>query len=172
MYNRSRVLVVALVLSMFIVALFPRPTRAQFVLASWEFPDEYGQGIEEYALYENSTGSWVQIESKYVTNRFRYNDTETHDWDSGVGIKLAVYSWINETLTGIATGDEGKLYQQHSILVTSAGITVFSQQNFTYSYFDDGIHPDRWLYVYTVIFNFLPQAGAIYTTTVTYEIYW
>ena len=139
---------------------------AKFVIASWDYPDEYGQGIDAIEVYENSTGSFVLFET------YAYDDdTSNIDWNESVAIKLRVYTWFNSTLTGVSTTNEGKLYQRHSVTVTNLGSTIFSQQNFTYFY-SDQIEPFVWYYGYEVVLNFLPVAGEIYTVVVTYEIYW
>ena len=54
------------------------PAKAQFTLAGWDYPDTYGQGIESIEVFENSTGSWVQVGGAY-----QYSDSQgdlTLDW--------------------------------------------------------------------------------------------
>ena len=140
---------------------------AKFVLSSWDFPDEYGQGIEKIMIYENSTGSWLLFETSWY-----HNGTEIYEWNASVAIKLRVSTLFNETLTGAVDTTDGKRFQRHNVTVTSAGSPVFSQQNFTWAYDDNGIYPDLWLYAYDVVLNFQPVGGEIYTVVVTYEIYW
>ena len=139
---------------------------AKFVLAEWDFPDEYGQGIEGIEIYENSTSSWVMYDNPL------YDEETNFDWNASVAIKLRVFTWFNSTLTGAGSSNEGKLYQRHSVTVTSLGTTVFSKQNFTFVASDTGIDPPMWFYSYDVVLDFLPVAGEIYTVVVTYEIYW
>lgn len=141
---------------------------AKFVLASWDFPDEYGQGIPYFEFFENSTGSWVSLEYYY-----EYFNSYIVEWNASVFIKLRCTTIFNNTLIGAIDTDDGKLYQQHSVIVTtpSESEPVFSQQNFTYYSANTVLEP-MWYYEYEVVLNFLPVGGEIYTVTVTYEIYW
>lgn len=164
-YSCKTIIIIA-VLSVLLVASIS-PTRAGFVLASWEYPDEYGQGIYDFDVYENSTGSWVN-----VGGPTEYDESNIFEWEIGVAIKLKAWSYFNSTLTGAATTNEGKNYQRHNVTVTSLnGTTVFSQQNFTYSNVYTEEAP-MWVYVYEVVLDFLPDYGEYYTVTVIYEIFW
>jgi len=49
-------IVVLLVVGLLVAAI--PPAKAQFVIASWDFPDEYGQGIYGFFPLENSSGDW------------------------------------------------------------------------------------------------------------------
>ena len=139
---------------------------SKFVLSSWDYPDEYGQGIEAFEVYENSTGSFVLYDTYF------YSDVTNIEWNESIGIKLRCYTWFNSTLTGASTSNEGKLYQRHSVTVTNLGITVFSKQNFTFVASDTGIDPPMWYYTYDVVLNVLPLVGEIYTVTVTYDVFY
>ena len=141
--------------------------KTQFALASWTFPDEYGQGIDRIFVQENSTGSWVDIGvASYPDGR-----NNVLDWNVSVGIKLRVYTRLNETLTGATDVDDGENYQRYNVTVTCAGQTVFSQHNFTL--YDSGNYgADISFYEYHVILNFLPQDGQIYMVTVTCEVFY
>lgn len=143
------------------------PAKAQFVISSWEYPDEHGQGLEAIETYENSTGSWAQIYGAYGPDF-----SHSIDWNGSVFIKLRVYSWLNSTFLGLSTLAEGKSYQQHNITVISLGVLIFTQQNITWFYSDDSIDPPLWFYGYEVVLNFLPLSGTVYTVTVTYEIFY
>ena len=78
-------LVVVLVISVCPVSTQqPEQTdTAKFVLAEWDYPDEYGQGIYGFRFYENSTGSWVaapwynDIGSFYFLHDY---DAIFHEW--------------------------------------------------------------------------------------------
>ena len=143
-----------------------QPTTAQFVLAEWDFPDEYGQGIDTITIYGNSTGSWVSV------GNYEYDESSSLDWYPNASIKLKTWTWFNSTLTGAGSTNEGKLYQRHSVTVTEAvNQIVFSQQNFTYSNVYTESEP-MWYYVYEVVLNFVPVAGTVYTVVVTYEIFY
>ena len=147
----------------------PQPSNPQFVLAEWDYPDEYGQGIYGFRFYENSTGSWVaapwynDLGSFYFLHDY---DDYILNWSAGVAMKLRVYSAFNDTLTGAVDEADGQNYQRHSVAVTSEGVEVFSQQNFTY------YDVTSLYYEYEVVLNFLPIGGKIYTISVDYEIYY
>ena len=152
--------------------------KAQFVLASWSYPDEHGLGIYGFRFYENSTGSWVAAPWYYVGGALdglpyyflNPSDPYTLNWSEGVAMKLRVYSTFNNTVIGADDEADGQNYQRHNVSVTSASVAVFSQNNFTYH----DVTPDGeyWAYEYEVVLNFLPVAGMIYTVIITYEIYW
>jgi len=166
MRSISKTAIIILVISVFLVASI-QPTRAPFVLASWDFPDEYGQGIDTITVYENSTGSWVSV------GNYDYDEASVLDWEVGVAIKLKVWTWFNSTLTGAGSTNEGKNYQRHNVTVTDFSDTiVFSQQNFTVVFYDYGEPSSMWYYTGSVVLNFLPEAGEYYMVTVVYEIFW
>lgn len=139
---------------------------AYFTLASWDYPDEHGQGINLFVFYENSTGSWVSFGSVYEPDQ-----SYIVNWNTSGSIKLRCYAFFNSTLTGASDVGDGKNYQQHYVSVVTARTTVFSQQNFTY-YNNNTVLDPMWYYGYEVVLNFIPQQGERYTVTVTYEIYY
>lgn len=158
---------VIMILSVLLIASIP-PAKARFVLASWDFPDEYGQGIDGIELYENSTGSWIQVGGYHD-----YTEDHIYDWKISGSIKIICYTWFDSELAEVSTTNEGKLSQRHNISVTQFnGSTVFSQQNFTYVSVDDGIDPPLWFYGYEVILDFVLAVGEYYTVTINYEVYW
>jgi hypothetical protein len=136
--------------------------QSKFIIASWDFPDEYGQGIYAMRVYENSTGSWVN-----VGGWIEYYEEAVFEWNEGVGIKIQCDSMLNATLTGAGSSSEGKNYLRHNATVTDRrGSVVCSQQNFTY--LDD----IDYSYSYEVILDFLPVSFESYTVTILYEIFW
>lgn len=160
------------VLSVLLIAT-PRPAYAQFVLSAWDHPDEYGQGIEGFEIYENSTGDWELIGPP---SYFVSTDDTYFDWNVSVFIKLRVVTWLSSTLLGLtgeeADDDDGIPYFRHNITVTTLGQTVFSAQNFTYVDGDDSTDPPMWMYTYDIILDFVPLEGYTYTVTITYEVYY
>jgi len=166
--SRKKVSVVIIVLlAMLLLVVSVPPAKAQFVLASSDYPDEYGQGVYAWWVYENSTGAWETV-GGYRT----YNDSDLYEWNASVGIKIVYYTWFNSTLTGASDSDDGKNYLQHSVtVVNNTGGTVFSQQHFTYHSVSTANDP-MWFYSYYVVLNFLPLGGQIYTVSVTYEVFW
>jgi len=167
--------VVFIVLIMCVLVVTIQPVRsAKFVLASWDYPDEHGQGIHMFRFYENSTASWVA--APYYQDGLPYfslhsYDSYTLNWSAGVAMKLRVYTSFNQTLVGVESTAEWQNYQRHSIVVTSAGQPIFSQQNFTY-YDVTEYGEDNYYYEYEVVLNFLPLDGLVYTVTVTYEVFY
>lgn len=151
-----------------VVSVHQVRAEPKFALASWSFPDEYTQGIERFLIYENHTGSWVQVSSGF----YYYYDSCVLNWTVGWGIKLLCWTYLNATLTGASTVAQAKLVQRHNVTVTNTmGDTVFSKQNFTY--FDySPLYNGMWKFQYYVVLNFLPVYGEYYTATVTYQISW
>ena len=142
------------------------PAKAQFVLAEWDYPDEYGQGIVNFEVWGNATGSWV------LSTPYAHSDSGEIEWYPNASIKLICNTWFNSTLTGASDVADGKNYLRHNVTVTSLGTTIFSQQNFTYIFGEDAIDPPMWYYGYYVILNFVPVSGVIYIVTVTYEVFY
>ena len=146
-----------------------------FVISSWEYPDEYGQGIDGMKFWENSTGAWepapyyLDIGQFYYVNP--YITDYTYNLSAGVALKMQVDCLLNNTLVGADDLADGQNYLRHSVTVTCAGTTIFSQQNFTY--LDSGdIGAPMYYYEYDVILNFLTVAGNLYVVTVTYEVFY
>lgn len=181
---KAGVIITALIITiMFVVALVPPNTRvvpsvptgkAQFVLASWSYPDEYGQGIYGLRFYENSTAAWVAAPYYIDGSPFFFlhsYDPYILNWSEGVAMKLRVYSLFNQTHLGIESTSEGQKYLRHDVTVSYAYGVVFSQQNFTY-YDVTEFGEENYEYEYEVVLNFLPVSGEIYIVTINYEIYW
>lgn len=174
--------IIMLLMMLGFVVLVP-PTRAQFVIAEWNYPDEYGQGISGLKCWENSTGSWVgapyythyypdyheELGAFYYLNY--YQVSYFYNWSAGVAIKIRVDTLFNATLTGAEDLADGQNFQQHNVTVTHLGSVIFSQQNFTYVDSSDVTDP-MYYYEYSVILNFLPEYGEIYTVTITYEVFY
>jgi hypothetical protein len=141
----------------------------KFIISSWSFPDEYGQGIDALGVYENSTGSWLAV-GGFVPN-VAYNEEGSFEWNASLGIKIRVYCWVNSSLCGFGTVEEGKNYLKHTVTVTqSNGTVVFNQENLTY--FAGGAIDEMYEYDYDVILDFLPSMGEIYRVSIILDIYW
>lgn len=167
-YQRGRMFSIALtvmIICMVVVAVVPRPTEgATFIIAEWDYPDEYGQGIEGFEFYENTTGSWVQV------GGYRWhNATSTYTWNYTY-IKLRCWTYFNSTLTGAGSTAEGQLLQRHNITVSFEGETVFEQNNFTYATVSTAAAP-MWWYCYEVVINAQMFVG-VYVVVVDYEIFY
>lgn len=145
-----------------------QPARAQFVIASWSYPDEYGQGIESFVIFENSTGSWVQVGGGYG-----YEDENIFDWEAGKFIRLYIYVFMNSTLTGASDLTDGLDYIRLNVTVTdSFSSTVYEEDDLTNFYKTSSIDPILWFYGYSTVLDFEPIGGLAYTVTITYEVYW
>lgn len=151
------------------------PAKAQFVLASWDYPDEYGQGIDGMKFWENSTGSWVAAPYYTDLGVFYYVNPSitgyTYNWSAGAAMKVRVDTLLNSTLTGATDLADGQNYHQHNVTVTTPSGIVFSQQNFTYEASSDATAP-MYYYEYYAILNFLPVSGLVYTVTIIYEVFY
>ena len=168
----SAVILTVFVCMILVVSIYPiQPAKAQFVLASWAYPDEYGQGIEKISVFSNQTGSWLPATWAGDSSR-DYYESSIFDWNASIFIKLSCWTWFNSTLTGAIDWEDGKNYLRHRVDVTTINGTVFSQQNFTFANAFPAIDPPMWYYEYEVILNFLPVAGEIYTVTIDYEVYY
>ena len=169
MYNRNTILAVAVIVMIPVaVILAPIPeAKAQFVLSSWSYPDEYGQGINYFTAYTNESGGWP------LWRTISYVDTSNFEIPIGSAIRLMVHCWLNSTLVGASSLADGKNYIQHSAIVELGnGTVIFNLQNFTYNGGDAGINPPLYYYEYYVILDFISEAGLIYTVTITQEVFW
>jgi len=150
---------------------------AQFIFAEWNYPDEYGQGIDHIRIYENSTGSWLPAPWYYRGGELdglpfyslHYDDPYTLNWSAGVAMRLRVDAFFNQTLVGVESTEEAKNYLQHSVTVYDASQEVFSQQNFTYhNVYENG----NYYFQYNITLDFIPQEFTIYTVELTYEVFY
>ena len=152
--------------------------RAQsvFVIAGWDYPDEYGQGIYGYFFLENSSGVWLTVGGPIIDA----SNSSTYEFDVGISIGLDVRVTVNYTFLGLDAPDPYNYtaeeqpalnYLRLNVTVTSINGTVFAQQNFTYDELGGEIGGGVWYYSELVYFDFLNTMGEVYIVTVTYEIY-
>ena len=163
MYKHRTITIIGLLLLVFILPIVTpqKAESAKFILANWDYPDEYGQGISRIRFYENSTGSWLS-----ASGWIDYDETLVPEWEAGVAIKIECLSVINATLTGAPSSYEGRNYIRHNVTVTNlAEQVVFSKQNFTF------ILEENYEYEHEVILNFIPQELTLYTIELNCEIY-
>jgi hypothetical protein len=139
--------------------------QCRFVISSWSYPDSYGQGICEINIAGNSTGSWVVTDILYPSG-----NTTVFPWNATVGIRINVYTYLNQTLTGAASLADGKRFQRHNVTVMAEGQMIWSQSNFTY--YGSWPTSPNWKYIYYVTLGFLPVSGMTYTATITYEVFY
>lgn len=173
MYNRKIVASVSLIaiVGLLLVGTLPVTRGAQFVLASWDYPDEYGQGISGISISQNISG-WVPVTPwgwgpNNEKDVFVINYTAT-------GIKITVWCELNNTVVGADSFDDGKNYLRHSVNITIVGDrasgTIFSKENFTYLGGTD-LDP-MFYYIYDVDIPLSVVGGLTYKAVVHYEIYW
>jgi len=141
----------------------------QFVLSSWDYPDEYGQGIESIYAYENSSGSYVE----YPGSPYSSSDNIQLEKNITGYVWLQLICWFNRSHVGIPNiFPQGINRIRHTVNVTqSNGTVVFSQTNFTKTASSQAFDPLWWLR-YDVVLAFQPTAGEVYTATISYDIYW
>lgn len=175
MYNRRKG-AIAIVLMLFIVLSVAsvQPSRAaHFVFSGWTYPDQHGQGIDGFLIYENSTGSWLNYWASY--GYYVEGDTfqlDIFNCNESIFIKLIFTIVLNNTLVGASNLADGKNYLRLNIsVVDRSHFEVFSKANFTYV---DGVDwGDGYLwYEYEVILDFPPLAGQYYVCTVSYEVFY
>lgn len=174
MMRRNVPLAVALIISMLFVGIvhITTPVRAKtfsLAMVSWTYPDEYGQGLQSIELvfsngttYDSAGWFWPYVE---------FTDFETDKWFFNTTLWVSVGSWVNATLVGFASWQEGLNYVRHSITISILGETMFSQQNFTYSHgLDEAVAP-MYYYVHNISLSCFNNPGAIYKVEVDYEIF-
>jgi hypothetical protein len=150
---------------------------AYFTLASWDYPDEYDQGLFGMKFWENSTGDWVGAPWYTELGQFYYctssmSDYYTYNVTAGASLKVRVDTTLNATLTGATDLEDGKNYFRTNVTVTCLGTTVFSQQNLTSLVTEDDTSDPIYYYEYDVVLNFILENGQFYTVTVTYEVFY
>lgn len=152
-----------------------QPAKAQFVIAEWDYPDQYGQGISGMKFWENSTGSWLPAPYYIDLGQFYYVNPYISDYtyniSAGVALKVRVDSLLNNTLVGADDLADGRNYHRHNVTVSNLGNIIFSQSNFTYEDSSDASAP-MYYYEYYAILNFIAVSGQVYTVTVTYEVFY
>jgi len=171
-FSRHRILAVVTIIMIFAVFLTRLPaTKAGFVIASWQYPDQYGQGIEEIRLYQWLDSAWEGHPD--TTFGWGPNAPSETFWIEADGALAIVFRcWLNGTLTGVSSLAEGQNYLRHSVLVKSPyDASIFTQQNFTYVSGTDSLAP-MYFYIYNVTLPISPEHGVTYTAVVDFEIWY
>jgi len=153
---------------MMLVVSIP-PAKAQFVLASWDYPDEYGQGIETIYLYQNISGDFVA----FTGSPFSSSSNTVYTIEVTGNLWIKTVCWFNRTQAGIPNIlSQGLNLIRHNIIVTQFnGTVVFSQENFTKTASSQAGDPLWWLQ-YEVVLDFIPEYGEVYTAIITYEVFY
>lgn len=172
-------MVASFVILLTILFMFPRNIQsAQFVISSWSFPDEYGQGIYIVTPYQNSSGSFVTIPNPdtgigtcYWNNATTYNLNFT----ASTALRFDARVLLNYTRLGLshpADIDLGRDYLRVNLEMFIASESVFSLQSMTFDDLDGLYETGIWWYSYVDIVNVILIAGQIYTVVITLEVFW
>lgn len=142
------------------------PAVAEFVFATWDWPDDYSQGIQACLAYENSTGSW--LDSGLGDN---YENLVGFEWNVSLGLMLVYSIYLNSTLTQADNLTHGQsLHRENITIYDRSDNLVFSQNGLTlfanYSY---GV---MYQYYYSVVLEFEMLEGEAYQVFCTCEIYY
>lgn len=166
--KKTAVLLIICVLGFLVVSI--QPAKAQFVIAEWDEPDEYGQGIYSITPDENSSGYWAHIES---SPGFLYANSEndTFSIDQGISIRLDVRVLVNYTFLGVSEVEALDLIRLN-ITVTVLNNITYSIQNMTYNSVGGDLGNGVWWYSFVDILNFLTVNSLVYAVTVTYEVFY
>jgi hypothetical protein len=161
-----------------IVKELEQPAKVQFALASWNHPDEYGQGISGFLIKENSTGGFLSIKNPDTGIDFCYPENSTNyelNYTADTALMFMPRFMVNYTLLGLTHPADMALginYIRANISFALAGETLFTQQNLTYDYLSGLVETGIWYFAYYVYIPIILVAGAIYTLTVTYEVFY
>lgn len=168
-FYRHRTLAVVLVFMILAVSLTRLPqTNAKFVIAGWDHPDEYGQGIFAVTVYQYIDAFWWSLANFYWTN----TTSETTVMINHTGpVQIQMRSWINNSVVGADNITDGQNYLQHYAEISLGGVgVVYSKQNATWNYQND--YSGMFQYYYNMTFSgFSPQAGHFYTVVLIYEVW-
>jgi len=146
-----------------------RPVK--FVLSSWAYSGtEYGQGIVAVSMgwlngstYDNCGWFWPYTE---------FSDFEHGgEWFYNTTLVLSVGLYMNGTFVGVDDWETGLNYVRLNLTIsTLENGTVFSENNLTYAYgLDEALAPNYY-YVFNASISCF-NTFAVYTATVTYEVY-
>lgn len=172
----SAVLIVAMVLTILLVRS-PPPTQAAFIISSWSFPDEYGQGVYIVTPYQNSSGSFVTIPNPDtgIGTCYWNNATTYHrNFTANTALRFDARVLLNYTRLGLshpADIDLGRNYLRVNLEMFLVSESVFSLQNMTFDNLDGLYETGIWWYAYVDIVNVILMAGQIYTVVITPEVF-
>ena len=174
-----RIRIVAVVMIFLILGVFltrlPQ-TNAQFVIAGWDYPDEYGQGIGVLWGYTNDTGSWIKIREDASFSPHE-DTTVSINYTEDTAFQFIVTCFINHSLFDFGPDPNENA---SALAITRVGVEfssnthglLFSFENMTWYgtlfEYDDYI----WSLSYEIVIDHIIQAGTIYTVRFYYEILW
>ena len=148
---------------------------SHFVISSWAYPDEYGQGIRNVAIEQYTNETWVPVNIPSPPRGYYY-DPNVYEITNGEGsngsLWIVVQCYLNSTVCGINDINDGPALIRHTLTVTNTSDSiVFYQENFTLTYQTDYDDP-LYFYQYEVFTDFVPVAGEVYTATIIYEVWY
>lgn len=179
-FSRHRVVAVVtafMILGVFLTRL-PQ-AQAHFVIAGWDFPDEYGQGIEVLWLQENSTGSWVTYPDTGRGHLWFLSDDETTiplNYTANTALRVEADVNINHTLFSFgpdkSENASARAIMRVGLTVSSPYGILFSLENMTWggNVYDDSA--TVWTIDYVDIIEVIIEPGTIYVVRFVYEIFW
>ena len=174
--KKISILVVLVVLMMLILPI--RSAKAQFVLSSWSFPDEYGQGIYRIRVKENSTGAFLDIPNPVLGYWYHDNASNVRlNHSTTTALFFAVSVYFNYTKMGLEHPGDNQVARNLFKITIEMKLSLYDevswpQQNMTYDTFLGQVEEGIWAYTYTCLVEVLLVAGEIYTVVITYEIYY
>ena len=141
-----------------------------FVISSWAYPDEYGQGITVVYVHENSSGVWLPFTSPafiYPTDSeiVVVNATENK------ALRVGPTFTLNHSLHSLANITAGINIIRSNVSVYQLGVLIFSLDNATMVAGGVQTPTTYWYYAY-IILNFLIVTNEIYTVSITYEVFY
>jgi len=137
LYNRSKILALAVLicLPLGLLSLPQGITEeiskepAQFIISSWSYPDEYGQGIEHITYDQNSTGAWLPFAQFGSPDAF-VNTTPNLATDGGGDPEeTGDYTDTHQIASAMFTLDASSPYEAQLMLVF-ADIPTLTESNF------------------------------------------
>lgn len=172
--KRSRLKISQVLFCLLVILLIvPIPDEAtansKFII-SYDYPDNEGNGIAYvFSYYDGVFNATVYYNPTSYPNSTAVQPAIA---PQGTNITIGVFSWLNGTLTGVSSLEEGKNVIRHNVTVyTNNGTLIFTKQNFTFIIGTDGDAP-MYFYRYDVILDFVPIYGEIYTVVLRYDVFY
>lgn len=178
---RKRILVAILVITLLGVILvvnIPQTRGVQFFLSGWDYPDEYGQGIEVLWLQTNETGSWVTFPDTGRGHLWFLSDDDTSialNYSSNMALRVEVDANINHTLFSFgpdkSENASARAIMRVGLTLSNRSGVIFSLDNMTWggNCYDDSA--TVWAIDYVDIVDVILQPATIYFLRFTYEIF-
>lgn len=161
---------IIIVLSVLSFASIP-PTKANFIIASWDYPDEYGQGVYEIRIYQYINGWYGLSETTWGWGPNAENDA-FEIFANATAVYILLKCEMNNTRVNASSLADGENYIQHSGELIQLGHGIIDTVgNFTLYSSSDASDP-MFEYWYNCTFEFSPIGGVNYKAVLNIEIYW